>query len=182
MQMMTRTLIIQLVVGLLIGGAMGAVLGRLGKCSTGTCPLTANPYRGAFVGALLGGMLVFSGGASRGNPEGKEEGYSAIHIDSADDFQKHVVNADKPVLVDFYLDTCPPCRQLAPTVEVLAEEYEGRAIVCKINAAEVPDVARQYGVQGVPAVLFFSGGQVVQRFVGLMPKKTYTEVLDSLTK
>lgn len=178
---MQKTLVIQLLVGLLIGGGMGAMLGYWGKCSTGTCPLTANPYRGAFIGALMGGMLVFTSFGSRPNPEGNEEGYSAIHIDNTDAFTQQVLNADKPALVDFYLDTCPPCRQLAPTIEVLAEEYKGRAVVVKINAAEVPDVARRYGVQGVPAVLFFSGGEVVQRFVGLMPKNVYTEALDNLT-
>ncbi len=177
---MQKTLFIQLFIGLLIGGGMGALLGYLGRCSTGTCPLTANPYRGAFVGALMGGVLAFSGGGSRANPEGNKSGYSALHIDNPDDFKRFVINADKPVLVDFYLDTCPPCRKLAPTIEVLAEEYEGRAVVCKINAAKVPEVSQKYGVQGVPAVLFFSNGDVVQRFVGLMPKNIYTEALDGL--
>lgn len=142
--------------------------------------MTANPYRGAFVGALIGGMLAFSAGGSRANPEGNKSGYSVLHIDNADDFRRLVLNADKPVLVDFYLDTCPPCRKLAPTVEVLAEEYEGRAVVCKVNAAEVPDISRTYGIQGVPAVLFFSKGEVVQRYIGLMAKNVYTEALDGL--
>ena len=93
---MHRTLIIQVVVGLLIGGGLGALLGYYGKCSTGTCPLTANPYRGAFIGALMGGMLVFSAGGSRPDPEGNESGYSAGEIQTSEQFTQQVLNAETP--------------------------------------------------------------------------------------
>ena len=104
-----------------------------------------------------------------------------MQIDNGTDFERYVLKAERPVLVDFYSDSCPPCRKLAPTIEILAEEYDGRAVVCKINVEQVPDVARQYGIQGIPAVLFFSGGQEVQRLVRLQPRDVYTEVLDKLT-
>jgi thioredoxin 1 len=84
------------------------------------------------------------------------------------------------VLVDFYSNSCPPCRQLAPTVEQLAEEYEGRAVVCKVNVEKAQALARQYGIQGIPAVLFFKQGQETQRLVGLRPKSAYEQVLDRL--
>lgn len=156
------------------------MMGYFGRCSTGTCPLTANPYRGAFIGALIGGVLAFSAAGPRANPEGNKEGYSAVYIENADDFNRLVLQADKPVLVDFYLSTCGPCRQLAPTIEVLAEEYEGRAVVCKVNAAKVPQVSQRYDIQGVPAVLFFSEGGEVERLVGLRPKEAYIKTLDKL--
>ena len=178
---MQRAMFIQLIAGVLIGGSLGAVLGYFGKCSTGTCPLTANPYRGAFIGSLMGGLLAFSGAASRPSNEGNEKGHAAMQITNGTDFERYVLKAERPVLVDFYSDSCPPCRKLAPTIEILAEEYDGRAVVCKINVEQVPDVARQYGIQGIPAVLFFSGGQEVQRLVRLQPRDVYTEVLDKLT-
>ena len=128
----------------------------------------------------MGGVLAFSAAGPRANPEGNKQGYSAVHVESAEDFDRLVLQADKPVLVDFYLSTCSPCRQLAPTIEVLAEEYEGRAVVCKVNAAKVPAVSQQYGIQGVPAVLFFTQGGEVKRLVGLRSKDVYTKTLDGL--
>ncbi len=177
---MQRALIIQLGMGLLIGGALGALLGYFGKCSTGACPLTANPYRGALIGALMGGFLAFSSTSSRTFSETDSEGHAAMHIDSVADFQSRVLNATTPVLVDFYSTSCPPCRALAPTVEELAEEYAGRAGVFKVNVGKAQELARQYGIQAIPAVVFFHGGQETQRLVGLRPKGAYAGVLDRL--
>jgi thioredoxin 1 len=177
---MPKTMFLQLAIGLLIGGGLGAALGYFGKCSTGACPLTANPHRGAFLGALMGGVLAFSGGVSRGKPEGDRAGYSAVQIENAADFESRVLGARQPVLVDFYSDSCPPCRQLAPTLETLAEEYEGRAMICKVNVEHVPDLAQRYGIQGIPAVVFFSEGAEVERLVRLRPRKAYTDILDRL--
>ena len=174
---MQKAMFVQLAIGVLIGGSLGAMLGYFGKCTTGTCPLTANPYRGAFIGSLMGGLLAFSGAASRPRDE---SGHAAVQIDTAADFERQVLQAEQPVLMDFYSDSCPPCRKLAPTIETLAEEYKGRAVVCKVNVEQVPDLARQYGIQGIPAVLFFSGGKEVQRLVRLKPRDTYTDVLDKL--
>lgn len=177
---MQKAMFVQLAIGLLIGGSLGATLGYFGKCNTGTCPLTANPYRGAFLGALMGGVLAFSAGSSRVRPEGNKAGYDAVQIENTADFESQVLNAGQPVLVDFYSNSCPPCRRLAPTIETLAEDYEGRALVCKINVDRASDLARQYGIQGIPAVLFFTGGKEVQRVVGLQPRSAYTDVLDEL--
>lgn len=177
---MPKTVMIQLALGLLIGGGLGAVMGYYGKCSSGACPLTANPYRGAFLGALMGGVIAYSGGGSRGNPEGKEKGHAAMQIETSEDFERLVLKAEQPVMVDFYSNGCPPCRKLAPTVEELAEEYRGRAVVAKVNVDHVPELARRYGIQGIPAVLFFDKGAETLRLVGLRPRSAYTEVLDGL--
>jgi len=177
---MQKAVFIQLAAGLLIGGGLGAMLGYFGKCSTGACPLTANPYRGAFIGALMGGILAFSSGSSRTIAVTDAGGHAAMHIDNAADFERLVLNATTPVLVDFYSNSCPPCRMLAPTVEQLAEEYEGRAVVCKINVEKAQPLARQYGIQAIPAVVFFKQGRETQRLVGLRPKSAYTQVLDQL--
>lgn len=177
---MHRAMLIQLTLGLLIGGGLGAMMGYFGKCTSGACPLTANPYRGGFIGAMIGGLLAFSGVSSRANPEGKEGGYAAVQIGSVADFERLVLKAEQPVMVDFYSNGCPPCRRLAPTIEELAEEYQGRAVVAKVNVDRVPDLAHQYGIQGIPAVLFFDRGAETQRLVGLRPRSAYTEVFEGL--
>lgn len=174
---MQKAVFIQLLVGLLIGGGLGATMGYFGKCTTGACPLTANPVRGGVIGAMFGGLLAFSMGSSR---LPVDTGGEELHIGSAQDFQSRVLGAQQPVLVDFYSNGCGPCRMLAPTIEKLAGEYAGRAVVLKVNVDRLPQLAGQYGIQGIPAVLFFQQGKVVDRRIGLQPKDAYTSVLDRL--
>lgn len=175
---MHRAMFIQLVVGLVIGGSLGAVMGYFGKCTTGACPLTANPLRGGLIGAILGGVLAFSAGSSRLTTEVSDAGH--LQIGSAEDFDAQVLAATQPVLVDFYSTTCGPCRMLAPTIDKLAERYEGRAAVVKVNVDRLPQLAARYGIQGVPSVLFFKEGKEVGRLVGLRPQGSYSEILDRL--
>jgi thioredoxin 1 len=177
---MQKAMMIQLGMGLLIGGTLGALLGYFGKCSTGTCPLTANPYRGALIGALIGGVLAFSSASPRTYANTDTGGQAAMHIDTVADFHSQVLKATVPVMVDFYSNSCPPCRALAPTIEGLAEEYQGRALVYKVNVEKAQDLAHQYAIQAIPAVVFFNGGKETQRLVGLRPKGSYTNVLDSM--
>ena len=103
-----------------------------------------------------------------------------LQIDNIPDFESRILGARQPVLVDFYSDSCPPCRQLAPTIDALAEEYDGRALLCKVNVERATDLAQRYGIQGIPAVVFFSGGQEVERLVRLQPRSAYTDALDKL--
>ena len=191
---MQKVVFIQLIVGLLIGGGLGAVMGYFGKCTTGACPLTANPWRGGFLGAVIGGLFAFSIGSSRpaASPEPSGTGVVAkaapesteagpLHIENAEQFESAVLKADQPVLVDFYADWCGPCRMLAPTIEKLAQQYGGRAVVAKVNVDRLSNLAGQYGIQGIPAVLFFNQGKEVQRLVGLRSAGDYSKVLDKLT-
>jgi thioredoxin 1 len=179
---MYKATFVQLIAGLLIGGGLGAALGYYGKCTSGTCPLTANPYRGAFLGSLMGGLLAFSIVPPRpkSDAQGESSSYAVLEIDNVGDFERLVLQAEQPVLVDFYSNECPPCRRLAPIVDELAEEYKGRALVYKVNVLVSPDLAGQNSVQGLPAVLFFSAGQEVQRLVRLQPRNAYTDALDKL--
>ncbi|MEN6577619.1 MAG: thioredoxin [Phycisphaerales bacterium] len=174
---MQNALFIQLLAGLLIGGGLGAAMGYFGKCATGACPLTANPLRGGAVGAVLGGLLAFSSGSSRGSAT---TGGGDLHIDSAEDFDAQVLRAQQPVLVDFYADWCGPCRMLTPTIEKLAAQYAGRAVVVKVNVDRLSELAGRYGIQSIPAVLFFQGGKEVERLAGAQPERAYREVLDRL--
>ena len=177
---MNRAILMQLAVGLVLGGGLGALMGYFGKCTTGTCPLTANPRRGAFMGALMGGLLGLSIGSSGTVAEAGTGRHAAVLIVSTADFDRQVSNATQPVLVDFYSDSCGPCRMLAPTIEKIAERYEGRAVVCKVNVDQLSTLAGRYGIQGIPTVIVFDQGKEVQRLVGLRSQNAYTKVLDKL--
>jgi thioredoxin 1 len=82
------------------------------------------------------------------------------------DFDREVLESEVPVLVDFWAVWCSPCRMIAPTVDAVAEEYAGRAKVVKLNVDDSPDIAGRYGVQSIPTLILFKGGQPVDRLVG----------------
>jgi thioredoxin len=88
------------------------------------------------------------------------------------------INAGKPVLVDFWAEWCGPCRRLAPTVDELAGEYEGRVVVAKMNVDEQPATPMRFSVRGIPTLLLFKGGQVVEQVVGLTDKDSLKKIID----
>ena len=179
---MTKGIIIQLLIGLLIGGALGALMGHFGKCSSGGCPLTANPYRGALYGMFMGAMLAYSLGMRKipQKADTTTETAALIHVDSSADFERVVLATELPVLADFFSNSCPPCRRLSPTISELAAEYEGRAVICKVNVDLAPELARKYAIRGIPAVLFFMKGEEATRVVGLRSKASYVKEIDKL--
>jgi len=92
-----------------------------------------------------------------------------IHVtDTA--FEKIVLNSPVPVIVDFWAPWCGPCKMIAPTLEKIAKENAGKIIVAKVNTDENPEWAMKYGVQGIPTMLFVSGGKIVHRQVGALPE------------
>lgn len=94
-------------------------------------------------------------------------------------FQSTVLASDKPVLVDFWAEWCGPCRMIGPLVEEISHEYEGKALVGKLNVDENPEVAQNYGIRSIPTLLVFKGGQLVDKIVGAVPKSTIAQKLEA---
>jgi thioredoxin 1 len=93
-------------------------------------------------------------------------------------FETTVINAGGPVLVDFWAEWCGPCKRLGPTIDALAGEYAGKVTVGKLNVDDNPNTAFKFNIRGIPAVLLFKGGQVVEQVVGLAPKEDFKLILD----
>ena len=94
-------------------------------------------------------------------------------------FEAEVLNSKIPVLVDFWAPWCAPCRMLAPVVEAIAEEYEGRARVLKLNVDENPVTAGKYNIRGIPTLLLFKDGMVKEQIVGNTAKSTIAKMIDN---
>ena len=91
-----------------------------------------------------------------------------------------ILSSSKPVVIDFWATWCGPCRVLGPTVEEVAGEYEGRAVVAKCNVDDCEDISMKYGIRNIPTLLFFKDGQVVDRTVGVVSKQEITSRIDKL--
>lgn len=101
-----------------------------------------------------------------------------VHEFTDQNFSSEVLQASQPVLVDFWAPWCGPCRQIAPMIDQLATENLGTIKVGKVNIDECPSVSQEYGVEAIPTLLVFKGGQVINRMVGAQPKTRMQSALD----
>lgn len=102
----------------------------------------------------------------------------ALNIESKN-FQE-IINSDQPVLIDFWAAWCGPCRVLAPTIEELAKEYEGKAIVGKVDVDTEQELAMQFNIRSIPTLLLFKGGELIDRTVGVASKTQLANKLESV--
>ena len=93
---------------------------------------------------------------------------------------KELLAGDKPVVIDFWATWCGPCRMVSPIIDELATEYEGRAVIGKCDVEESNDLAMEYGIRNIPAVLFFKNGELVDKFVGAASKSVLDEKFKAL--
>jgi thioredoxin 1 len=105
---------------------------------------------------------------------------SADHLQTFTDgnFEESVIKAGELVLVDFWAEWCGPCKRLAPTVDALATDYAGKVTVGKLNVDDNPNTALKFQIRGIPALLLFKGGQIVESIVGLVPKEDLKKAID----
>ena len=95
-------------------------------------------------------------------------------------FRTEIVESDKVALVDFWATWCGPCMMLGPVIDELANDYEGKAVIAKLNVDENPGIAAKYGIRSIPSLLLFKNGQVVDQILGVLPKNQISKKLTSL--
>jgi thioredoxin 1 len=103
---------------------------------------------------------------------------NVIHV-SDSDFEQVVLKAEGPVLVDYWAEWCGPCKQIAPLLDMIADEYQGRLTVVKLNIDENDKTPQRYGVRGIPTLMIFKGGEVDATKVGALPKGQLVQFIDS---
>lgn len=181
-------MIIKLAIGLLVGIALGALVGRTQSCQTGACPLTANPRRGAIWGGLLG--LIFALGLSAGPTPLDGTGRAAsthgganeahvgiIEVVSTEQFKHDVLDKPGKTVVDFYATWCPPCKLYSPILDKLAEAALSGVTFAKVDVDQAQGIAKQYGIEAMPTTIIFEDGKEVQRLLGVQSEGAIKQTL-----
>ena len=126
-------------------------------------------------------LACFGGGCAQvGTSSAEHETSTNLVKLTAANFQAQVLASTKPVVVDFWAPWCGPCRVLGPTISALADEYQGRVVVGKVNVDDETALSEKYGIEGIPAVIIFKGGKPVHTLVGLREKSEYQALLNPL--
>ena len=100
-------------------------------------------------------------------------------IEITDSNYAEILASEQPVLVDFWAEWCGPCRMVGPVVEELAKEFEGKAVVGKVDVDSNPEISMKFGIRNIPALLFFKGGEIVDKQIGAVPKSVLAQKLNA---
>ena len=181
----------KILVGLIAGASLGAVIGWRGRCASGACPLTSNPFIGGAYGALLGALLVgilscspgarvqqSSAGGEATVKAQSERIANIINLTEERAFDETVLKSPVPVIVDFWAPWCPPCRAQAPILEKLAEQHVDRLRVVKVNTDKLAGLARRFDVEAIPTLIIFDQSRLKERLVGLQSHEQLKKALD----
>ncbi len=102
-----------------------------------------------------------------------------VHL-TDDTFDQEVLQSDVPVLVDYWAEWCGPCKMITPIITEIAEEYDGKAKICKVDTDEARDSAVEFGITSIPTIILFKDGQIQKKWVGLKSKNEFTDAIDEL--
>jgi thioredoxin 1 len=141
--------------------------------------MTANWQRGAIYGAVLSALFYLVSGRGVNSAAMNQSTANVKHITDAD-FDAEVLQASQPVVVDCYATWCGPCRELAPIVDNLADEYAGKIKLVKVNVDESPKTAHKFQIEAIPTLLFFKDGKLTGTSVGLLTKAGLASRLEAL--
>ena len=100
-------------------------------------------------------------------------------VEITDDNFNEIINSDQPVLVDFWAEWCGPCKMIGPLVEELASDYEGKAVIGKVDVDANPEVSAKFGIRSIPTLLVFKNGEIVDKQIGAVPKSVLSQKLDA---
>jgi len=166
---------IQILLLTALGAGLGALLGALKSCPDGGCPLTANPWRGAIWGGILGLFIgVSSSEGIRAEPNAGPVSMKASwrEVATPEDFQREVLDQQGVTVVYFHADWCGACRNYGPILRQVAEDTADRARYVSVDADAAETLAREYQIAALPTTLFFSKGRLLGRLVGGVPEGT----------
>ncbi len=171
------------------GAVIGGIIGTMGNCESGACPLTASPWRGGIFGAVAGLAIGLSsiGSMSSSNQEQLKQAADKKHpnlivITSEKQFKKEVLESKLPVIVDFYADWCPPCQMLLPVMSKVADTWKGKVKIVKVNVDKNPQLSTKYGVRSIPDVRFIKAGKQVAKEGGYAPEDIWNQKIKEIFK
>lgn len=166
---------IRYLIAIAIGASLGGVIGYLGQCSTGVCPLTSTWWGGALFGGLLGLFFAQTFVRVPATPADLVNVHDITSVEAFDSAQK--IAQDRQVLVDFYLPSCGPCRSLMPEIYHVARAHPDTLMVLKVHAGKVPELATRFSVTAVPFLVHMHKGEVQNTATGFMTRNALEQWL-----